>query len=50
MSHSVLERLEEVLLELEVRELLLLQEAHRELAQRVEREEADVRVTVAADL
>ena len=50
MDHGVLERLEKILLELEVRQLLLLQEAHRQLPQRVQREEADVRITVAAHL
>ena len=50
VDHGVLERLEEVLLKLEVRELVLLQEAHRQLAKRVQREEADVRAVVAADL
>lgn len=50
MDHRVLERLEEVLLELEVRELLLLEEAHGELTEGVQGEEADVGVVVAADL
>jgi hypothetical protein len=50
VDHRVLERLEEVLLKLEVRELLLFEKAHRELPERVERKEADVGVVVAADL
>ena len=50
MQDGVLKRPEEVLLELEVGQLLLLQEAHGELAQRIEGEEADVRVLVTANL
>ena len=50
MDHGVLERLEEVLLELEVRQLVLLEEPHRKLTERVERKEADVGVIVTADL
>ena len=50
MDHGVLERPQEVLLEFEVRQLLLLQEAHRELPQRVQGEEAHVWVLVTTDL
>ena len=50
MDHGVLERPQEVLLELEVRQLLLLQEAHRKLPERVQGEEAHVWVLVTTDL
>ena len=50
MNHRVLERPQEVLLELEVGQLLLLQEAHGKLPQSIEGEEADVNVLVTADL
>ena len=50
MDHGVLERPQEVLLELEVGQLLILQEAHRQLPQRIEREKADMGVLVTADL
>lgn len=50
MRHRVLEGLQEILLEFEVRELFFLQKAHGQLPQRIERKEPDVRVVVAADL
>ena len=50
MHHSILERLQEVLLELETWQLFLFQEAHRELSQRVQSEIADVGIAVAAHL
>lgn len=50
VDHGVLERLEEVLLELEVGELLLLEEAHGKLAKRVEGKEGDLGICVASNL
>ena len=50
MDHGVLEWLEEVFLELEARQLFLLQEAHGQLPQSVEGKIADVNVAVAANL
>lgn len=50
MNHGVLERFEEILLELEVRQLVLLEETHSELTKSIESEEGDVGVVVAADL
>lgn len=50
MDHRVLERFEEVLLELEMRQLVLLEETHSELTKSVESKEGDVGVVVAADL
>lgn len=50
VHHRILERLEEVFLKFEVGELLFLQEARRELPERVEGEVADLRVGMAADL
>lgn len=50
MDHGVLEWLEEIFLELEARQLLLLQEAHGQLPQSVEGKIADVDVAVAANL
>lgn len=50
MDHGVLEWLEEVFLELEARQLFLLQEAHGQLSQSVKGKIADVNVAVAANL
>jgi hypothetical protein len=50
VHHRVLERLEEVLLKLEVGEFFLLEETHRELTKRVEGEERDLGVGVTSDL
>lgn len=50
MDHRVLERFEEVLLKLEMRQLVLLEETHSELTKSVESKEGDVGVVVAADL
>ena len=50
MDHGVFKRPQEVFLELEMWQLLLLQEAHRQLPQRIEREKADMGVLVTADL
>ena len=50
MDHGVLEWLEEVFLELEARQLFLLQEAHGQLPQSVEGKIADVNVAVTANL
>lgn len=50
VDHGVLERAEEILLELEIGELLLLEEVRGHLSERVEGEEADLDVGVAADL
>ena len=50
MNHGVLERLEEVLLELETGQFFFLQKTHGELPQRVQGEIADMSIAVAADL
>jgi len=50
VDHGVLERFEEILLELEMRQLVLLEETHGELTKSVESEEGDVGVVVAANL
>jgi hypothetical protein len=47
---DVLERLEELLLELVVAELVLLQELHGQLPQRIQRKPRDVHVLVTAHL
>jgi hypothetical protein len=50
VDNSILERLQKVFLKAEMRQLLLLQEIHGELSERIERKEADIGVVVAADL
>ena len=50
MNHRILEWSQEVLLEFEVGQLFLLQEAHRQLPQRIKCEEADMGILVTADL
>lgn len=50
MDHRVLERFQEIFLELEMRQLVLLQEPHSELTQSIQREKANVWVVVATDL
>lgn len=50
VDHGIFERPQEVLLELEVCELFLLQEAHGQLTKSVQGEEPDVRVLVATHL
>ena len=50
VNHGVFERFEEVFLEFEVGELLLLEETHGELTERVESEEGNFRVGVTGDL
>ena len=47
---GVFERTEKIFLEAEMRQLLLLQKVHRQLSERVEREEADIGVVMAAHL
>jgi hypothetical protein len=50
VGHGIFERLQEVLLELEVGQFFLLQEPHSKLSERIQREEANVRITMTADL
>ena len=50
VDHGVLERFEEVFLELEVCQLLLFEETHRELSKRVEGEERHFCIRVTGDL
>lgn len=50
MHHGILERLQEVLLEIEVCQFLLLQEAHRQLSERVESQERNVCIGMTAYL
>ena len=50
MHHRVLEWSQEILLELEVRQLLLLQESHSELSQSVQSEKANMWVVVTTHL
>ena len=50
MDHGVLERAQEVLLELEVGQFLFLQEPHGQLAESVQSEERNMGVIVATDL
>lgn len=50
MNHRVLEGFQKVLLELEVRQLLFLQEPHGQLTERIQSEECDVGIIMATDL
>jgi hypothetical protein len=50
VNHRVLERLQEVLLELEMCQFFLLQEAHSKLSEGIQREEPNVRIVMTADL
>ena len=50
VNHRIFERLEEVLLEHEMGQLLLLQETHCQLPQRVQREEPNVDVRMTTHL
>ena len=50
MRHGVLERSQEILLELEVRQLLLFEEPHSKLSQRIKGKEPYMRVTMTTDL
>jgi hypothetical protein len=50
VGHSVLERFQKILLELEVRQLFLLQESHGQLTEGVQGEEADMWIIVTTDL
>jgi hypothetical protein len=50
MYHGELKWFQEVFLEFEMGELLLFQEPHRELPERVQGEEAHVRIVMAAHL
>jgi hypothetical protein len=50
VRHRVLERSQEIFLELEVWQLLLFEEPHSELSQGIEGKESDMRVTMATDL
>ena len=50
VSHCVLEGLQEVFLELEMRQFFFLQEARTQLSQGVQGEEGDVGVVMAANL
>ena len=50
MHHRVLERSQEVLLELEVRKLFLFKEPHGKLSQVVQSEERDMGIVVTAHL
>jgi hypothetical protein len=50
MNHGVFKRLQEILLKFEMREFLFLQEPHRQLAQRVQSKEANMRIIVTTNL
>ena len=50
MGHCVLERLQEILLELEMRQFFFLQEPHSELSEGIQREEPNMRIVMTADL
>ena len=50
VRHGILERSQEILLELEVRQLLLFEEPHSKLPQRVEGKEPDMGITMTTDL
>lgn len=50
VDHRVLKRPEEILLELEMRELLLFQKAHSQLTEGVESEKSDMRVIMTTHL
>jgi len=50
MNHRILERFQEVLLELEMRQFFLLQESHGKLPERIQREEPNVRIIMTANL
>lgn len=50
MNHSILKRLQEIFLELEMGQFCFLQKTHRKLAQCVQRKEPYVRVVMAANL
>jgi len=50
VNHRVLEGFQEVLLELEMRQLFLLQETHGELSEGIQCEESNMRVIVTANL
>lgn len=50
VNHRVLERLQEILLELEMRQFFLLQEAHGKLPEGIQCEEPNVWVIMTADL
>ena len=50
VRHGVLERSQEILLELEMGQLLLFEEPHSKLPQRVEGKEPNMGITMTADL
>jgi hypothetical protein len=50
VSHCVLEGPQKVFLEPEMRQLLLFQETHSKLSQRVQRKEADIWIVMARNL
>lgn len=50
MNHGILERLQEILLELEVRQFLFLKEAHGKLSKGIKSKEGYVRICVGANL
>jgi hypothetical protein len=50
VDDRVLEGSEEILLETEMRQFFLFQEVHRQLPQRIQRKEADIRVIMATHL
>jgi hypothetical protein len=50
VDHGVFKRLQKVFLKLEVWQFLFLQEPHRELTKRIQSENSNMRVVVAANL